>query len=67
MVMFMVKTTVLLRDDIYQLIISRFGKRELSSTINKLLYEDLMEPKNAGFGSLKGKVTPFEREHHDRF
>ena len=67
MVMFMVKTTVLLRDDIYQLIISKFGKRELSSTINEVLYKDLMAPKSKGFGMLKGKLTSFEREHNDRF
>ena len=63
----MVKTTVLLRDDVYRTIVSRFGKRELSSTINKFLYEDLVKQEKGGFGMLKGKLGEFEREHKDRF
>ncbi len=64
----MVKTTVLLRDDLYQLIVSQFGKRELSTTINKILSEKLFrEKKDDCFGLLAGKITPFEREHEDRF
>ena len=67
MVMYMVKTTVLLRDDVYNLIVSRFGKRELSNTINRFLYEDLVKSEEDGFGMLKGKLAKFEREHNDRF
>lgn len=69
MVMSMVKTTVLLRDDVYSLIISEFGKRELSNTINKILSEKFFrEKKDDCFGLLAGKMAPFEREHEeDRF
>ncbi|MBN2517533.1 MAG: hypothetical protein JXB14_01675 [Candidatus Altiarchaeota archaeon] len=63
----MVKTTVLLRDDVYHLIVSRFGKRELSTTINRFLYEGLVKPEKEGFGMLSGKLKGFEREHEDRF
>ena len=67
MVMFMVKTTVLLRDDIYNIIVSEFGKRELSSTINKILVEKLMRRDGDGFGMFAENPVGFEREHHDRF
>ncbi len=64
----MVKTTVLLRDDVYSLIVSQFGKRELSSTINKLLYERLFKDKGDDcFGMFANAPIKFEREHDDHF
>lgn len=62
----MVKTTVLLRDDIYALIISQFGKRELSSTINKMLSERLFKGKDECFGIFADNPIKFEREDDDR-
>jgi len=49
-----VKTTVDLRDDIYAHIISQFGKRSLSKTINELLAANLFGKKEKSmFGADK--------------
>lgn len=42
------KTTITLRDDVYQYLTLNFGKRELSSTVNQLLAEKI-------FGKLECK------------
>lgn len=62
-----VKTTLLLRRDVYQVALQAFGKRKLSSGINELLFEKLIKPRTKSmFGISKG-MKPFVREHHDRF
>ncbi|MEK6837855.1 MAG: hypothetical protein AABX69_04330 [Nanoarchaeota archaeon] len=61
-----VKTTVLLRKDVYHAVVQSFGKRKLSSTINNLLFEQLIKPRRSMFGVSKG-MKPFVREHHDRY
>lgn len=62
-----VKTTVLLRKDVYQAMVRDFGKRKLSHTINSLLFEQLIKRRTKSmFGVSKG-MKPFVREHHDRF
>jgi molybdopterin/thiamine biosynthesis adenylyltransferase len=48
------KTTVLLKDEIYAALVDRFGKRNLSSAINRLLSRQLFKPgKRTMFGSMK--------------
>ena len=62
-----VKTTILLRKDVYQTLVQTFGKRKLSSTINRVIFDELIKPSSKSmFGVDKG-MKPFVREHHDRF
>lgn len=62
-----VKTTVLLRRDIHQVLVQSFGKRKISDAINKLVFDELIKPRTKSmFGVSKG-MKPFVREHHDRF
>ncbi|MEK6853751.1 MAG: hypothetical protein AABX60_00310 [Nanoarchaeota archaeon] len=62
-----VKTTLLLRRDVYQTLVQEFGKRKLSTAINRLVLKELVKPKaKSMFGIDKG-MKPFVREHHDRF
>ncbi len=62
-----VKTTLLLRKDVHQRIIARFGKKRISEGVNELLFRELVKTgKKELFGVDKG-TKPFVREHHDRF
>lgn len=62
-----VKTTVLLRRDIYQVLVQSFGKRKISSAINKLVFDELIKHRTKSmFGVSKG-MKPFVREHRERF
>ena len=62
-----IRTTLLLRRDVYQTLVQEFGKRKLSGAINKLVLKELVKPKTKSmFGVDKG-MKPFVREHHDRF
>lgn len=47
----MVKTTILLKDDLYEIIVKRFGKRNISKAINESLEKVLMRPKKSMFGA----------------
>ena len=63
----MIKTTLLLRRDVYQAMIQVFGKRKLSRAVNELLFQKLIKPRTKGmFGVDKG-MKPFVREHYDRY
>lgn len=62
-----VKTTVLLRKDVYQALVQAFGRRKLSNGINELMFKELIKPRTRSmFGVDKG-MKPFVREHHDRY
>lgn len=68
MVMVKMKTTVLLRNDVYDTLVNKYGKRNISKTINEILFEKLVKQDTKQmFGFLKGKLKPFKREHIDRF
>ncbi len=63
---FMVKTTILLRDDLYETIVKRFGRRNISKAINENLEKALMKPKKSMFGVdpwLNTKKLRDEEEH----
>ena len=62
-----VKTTLLLRQDVYQTLIQEFGKRKLSNAINKLVLKELVKPKTKSMFGIDKGMKPFVREHHDRF
>lgn len=49
-----VKTTVILRDDVYERIVSEFGKRNISQAINEVLVKHLFGKKQKSmFGADK--------------
>ncbi|MEW5996680.1 MAG: hypothetical protein AB1657_03735 [Candidatus Micrarchaeota archaeon] len=66
----MIRTTVALREDVYNMLISLFGKRNISEGLNKVLVEHLFEEKKKDmFGVDKWlQKTSMEdlREHRDR-
>ncbi|MFH1317111.1 MAG: hypothetical protein ABII01_06330 [Candidatus Woesearchaeota archaeon] len=39
------KTTILLRDDVYETLVNKFGKRKISENVNKILFKDLIKKK----------------------
>jgi len=45
-----VKTTILLRDEIYEYLIKRFGRRRISETINEALMKQLFKSVEGMFG-----------------
>ncbi|MBS7654992.1 hypothetical protein KEJ50_00580 [Candidatus Bathyarchaeota archaeon] len=45
-----VKTTVILKDEIYEYLIKKFGKRKISEAINKALMKQLFKPPKSMFG-----------------
>lgn len=45
-----VKTTVLLKDEVYEYLIKRFGRRKISKTINEALMKQLFKPTKDMFG-----------------
>jgi len=66
MVMFMAKkTTVTLRDDVYQTLKEKAGARNISSQINKILIEYFTK-KDSMFGTMKPTSTADLRDHKDR-
>ncbi len=65
-VMFMVKkTTVLLREDVYQTLKDKAGTRNISSQINKILIEHFAKTESM-FGTMKKTDTADLRDHKDR-
>ncbi len=62
----MVKTTVILRDELYEAIIQKHGKRKISETVNKALENQLFKRKKSMFGVDLGITTKGlrdEKEH----
>ncbi len=46
----MVKTTVILRDEIHEILVKKYGRRKISETINKILEKNLLRTKKSMFG-----------------
>lgn len=46
----MAKTTVILRNDLYDLLVKKHGRRKISATINEALEKKLLKPKKSMFG-----------------
>lgn len=63
----MVKTTLLLRQDVYQVALQVFGKRKLSNGINELLFEKLIRPRSRDMFGVDRGMKPFVRERRDRY
>ncbi len=67
MVMFMArKTTVILRDDVYQTLKEKAGARNISNQINKILIEHFAR-KESMFGVMKKADLSDLRDHKDRY
>jgi len=45
-----VKTTVMLKDEIYEYLIKKFGRRKISEAINQALMAQLFKPNKSMFG-----------------
>jgi curli biogenesis system outer membrane secretion channel CsgG len=66
MAMFMAKkTTVILRDDVYQTLKETAGARNISSQINKILIEHFAKTESM-FGVMKKAGIADLRDHKDR-
>ena len=66
MVMFMAKkTTITLRDDVYQTLKEKAGARNISSQVNKILIEHFAKTESM-FGTMKKSDTADLRDHKDR-
>ncbi len=67
--MFMLKTTVLLREDVYEYLIRTFGKRNISKAINGYFVEHLFRGKKKDFFGadawLQKSGTAGLRDHHE--
>lgn len=65
-VMFMAKkTTITLRDDVYQTLKEKAGARNISSQINKILI-DYFSKTESMFGTMKETALTDIRDHRDR-
>ena len=45
-----VKTTVTLKDEIYEYLIKKFGRRKISEAVNQALMKELFKPVKSMFG-----------------
>jgi hypothetical protein len=63
-------TTLVLREDIKQVIEREFGKRQLSNVINRILFREFMAGKKESLFGADKWLTPKKikgaRDHHDR-
>jgi predicted CopG family antitoxin len=62
----MVKTTVILRDDLYEILVRKHGRRKISETINRVLEKNLLRTEKSMFGVdpwLNTKDLRNEKEH----
>lgn len=65
MVMYMAKTTVVLREDVYEVLKKKYGSRGLSKAINEILAEALLKG-DSMFGTMKKTSLKDLRDHRDR-
>jgi hypothetical protein len=59
------KTTIILRDDVYQTLKDKAGPRNISNEINKILIEHFGKTESM-FGTMKKTDTADLRDHADR-
>jgi len=59
------KTTVILRDDVYQTLKDKAGARNMSKEINRILVEHFAKTESM-FGTMKKTGTSDLRDHKDR-
>ncbi|GBE18923.1 hypothetical protein BMS3Abin16_01533 [archaeon BMS3Abin16] len=61
-----VRTTIKLREDIYQRLKKEVGARGMSEKINKILEETLIKKKKTLYGTMPKVDTGDLRDHEDR-
>ena len=61
----MAKTTVTLREDVYEILKKKYGPRGISRAINEILAEVLLKG-GSMFGTMKKTSLEDLREHRDR-
>jgi predicted CopG family antitoxin len=68
MVMYMAKTTVTIRDDLYDILRKEAGKRGVSDMINQILAEHLLKerPRTDLFGTMRRVNLSDLRDHAER-
>lgn len=63
-----VKTTITLKDEVYEYLIKNFGRRKISETVNQALMKQLFKPVEGMFGSdpwLTAEGLRDEEEPHE--
>jgi predicted CopG family antitoxin len=60
------KTTIILRDDVYQTLKETAGARNISNEINKILLEHFGKTESM-FGTMKKTDTADLRDHRNRY
>ena len=65
MVMHIAKTTVVLREDVHEVLKKKYGSRGLSKAINEILAEALLKG-DSMFGTMKKTSLKDLRDHRDR-
>jgi predicted CopG family antitoxin len=61
----MAKTTVILREDVYEVLKKKYGARGMSKAINEILAETLLKGESM-FGTMKKTSLEDLRDHRDR-
>jgi len=61
----MAKTTVILREDVYEVLKKKYGARGMSKAINEILAETLLKGESM-FGTMKKTSLKDLRNHRDR-
>jgi len=61
----MTKTTVILREDVYEVLKKKYGARGMSKAINEILAEVLFTGESM-FGTMKKTTLKDLRDHRDR-
>ena len=59
------KTTIILRDDVYQTLKEKAGARNISNEVNKILLEHFAKTESM-FGTMKKTGITDLRDHEDR-
>lgn len=65
MLMYMTKTTITLREDIYEVLKRRYGPRGISEAINKILADIILKGESM-FGTMEKSDLKDLRDHRDR-
>lgn len=65
MVMCMSKTTIVLREDVYEILRKKYGPRGMSEAINQILAEALLNGESM-FGTMEKTSLEDLRDHRDR-
>ena len=60
------KTTIILRDDVYQTLKEKAGARNISNEINKILIDHFAKTESM-FGTMKKTDLSDLRDHKDRY